>query len=63
MLDRKPGKDVWIADADAGTFLGDIATFTGEPAMAECVADRADRRDRLRTSGAAGNARVLAGHG
>ena len=39
VLDRKPGKDVWIADADAGTFLGDIATFTGEPAIAECVAD------------------------
>ena len=39
MLDRKPGKDVWIADADAGTFFGDIATFTGEPAIAECVAD------------------------
>ena len=39
VLDRKPDKDVWIADADAGTFLGDIATFTGEPAIAECVAD------------------------
>jgi thioredoxin reductase (NADPH) len=39
VLDRKPGKDVWVADADAGTFLGDIATFTGEPAIAECVAD------------------------
>jgi thioredoxin reductase (NADPH) len=39
MLDRKPGKDIWIADADAGTFLGDIATFTGEPAIAECVAE------------------------
>jgi thioredoxin reductase (NADPH) len=39
ILDRKPGKDVWVADADAGTFLGDIATFTGEPAIAECVAD------------------------
>ena len=39
MLDRKPGKDVWIAVADAGTFLGDIATFTGEPSIAECVAD------------------------
>ncbi|MDQ6821353.1 MAG: cyclic nucleotide-binding domain-containing protein, partial [Actinomycetota bacterium] len=39
VLDRKPGKDVWIADADAGTFLGDIATFTGEPAIAECIAD------------------------
>jgi thioredoxin reductase (NADPH) len=39
VLDRKPGKDVWIAEADAGTFLGDIATFTGEPAIAECVAE------------------------
>src|SRR4051794_34852357 len=39
VLDRKPGKDVWVAEADAGTFLGDIATFTGEPATAECVAD------------------------
>ena len=39
VIDRKPGKDVWIAEADAGTFLGDIATFTGEPAIAECVAD------------------------
>ena len=39
VLDRKPGKVVWIADAYAGTFLGDIATFTGEPAIAECVAD------------------------
>jgi thioredoxin reductase (NADPH) len=39
VLDRKPGKDVWVAEADSGTFLGDIATFTGEPAIAECVAD------------------------
>jgi thioredoxin reductase (NADPH) len=39
LLDRKPGKDVWVAEADAGTFLGDIATFTGEPATAECIAD------------------------
>src|SRR3954468_15211882 len=39
LLDRKPGKDVWIAVADAGTFLGDIAAFTGEPAIAECVAE------------------------
>jgi thioredoxin reductase (NADPH) len=37
-IDRKPGKEVWIAEADAGTFIGDIATFTGEPAMAQCVA-------------------------
>ena len=56
VLDRKPGKDVWVAEADAGTFLGDIATFTGEPAIAECVAgeptevvafDRADLRAML----------------
>jgi thioredoxin reductase (NADPH) len=39
VLDRKPGKDVWVAEADAGTFLGDIATFTGEPSIAACVAD------------------------
>src|SRR6476620_7621099 len=39
VLDRKPGKDIWVAEADAGTFLGDIATFTGESAIAECVAD------------------------
>src|SRR3954463_8171566 len=39
LLDRKPGKDVWIAVADARTFLGDIATFTGEPATAACVAE------------------------
>jgi thioredoxin reductase (NADPH) len=43
LLDRKPGKEVWIAEADSGTFLGDIATFTGEPAVAECVA--AERTD------------------
>jgi thioredoxin reductase (NADPH) len=35
---RKPGKQIWIGEADGGTFLGDIATFTGEPAIAECVA-------------------------
>ncbi len=38
LIDHKPGKEVWIAQADAGTFVGDIATFTGEPAMAQCVA-------------------------
>jgi thioredoxin reductase (NADPH) len=43
LFDRKPGKEVWIAEADSGTFLGDIATFTGEPAVAECVA--AERTD------------------
>ena len=40
VLDRKPGKDVWIAEADAGTFLGDIAIFTGEPVITEFVAGK-----------------------
>ena len=40
-IDHYPGKHVWIAEADGGTFIGDIATFTGEPAMAECVAEEA----------------------
>jgi thioredoxin reductase (NADPH) len=38
MLDRKPGKEIWVEEADSGTFLGDIATFTGEPATTACVA-------------------------
>jgi len=38
LLVRKPGKEIWIAEADSGTFLGDIATFTGEPSIAACVA-------------------------
>ena len=37
-VERKPGKEMWFAEADAGTFIGDIATFTGEPASADCVA-------------------------
>ncbi|MGD9570878.1 MAG: FAD-dependent oxidoreductase [Thermoleophilia bacterium] len=37
-LDLMPGKEYTIAEADAGTFVGDIATFTGEPAIARCVA-------------------------
>ncbi|HEX2508462.1 MAG TPA: FAD-dependent oxidoreductase [Miltoncostaeaceae bacterium] len=37
-LDHKPGKEIWIAEADSRNFIGDIATFTGEPAVAECVA-------------------------
>jgi thioredoxin reductase (NADPH) len=37
-IDRKPGKDVYIAEADAGTFIGDIAVFTGEPTISACVA-------------------------
>ncbi len=41
VLDRKPGKDIWVAEGDPGTFLGDIATFTGEPAVTECVASEA----------------------
>jgi thioredoxin reductase (NADPH) len=37
-IDRKPGKDVYIAQADGRTFIGDIAAFTGEPTMSACVA-------------------------
>ncbi len=37
-IDRKPGKDVYIAQADARTFIGDIAAFTGEPTLSACVA-------------------------
>jgi thioredoxin reductase (NADPH) len=37
-IDRKPGKDVYIARADARTFIGDIAVFTGEPTISACVA-------------------------
>jgi thioredoxin reductase (NADPH) len=37
-VDRKPGKDVYIASADARTYIGDIAAFTGEPTISACVA-------------------------
>jgi thioredoxin reductase (NADPH) len=37
-VDRKPGKDVYIAEADSRTFIGDIAVFTGEPTISACVA-------------------------
>jgi thioredoxin reductase (NADPH) len=37
-IDRKPGKDVIVAEADGGTFIGDIAVFTGEPTISACVA-------------------------
>src|SRR5215213_6690951 len=37
-VDRKPGKDVHVAQADARTFIGDIAAFTGEPTISACVA-------------------------
>jgi thioredoxin reductase (NADPH) len=55
-IDRKPGKDVYIAQADGPTFIGDIAAFTGEPTISACVAveptdviafDRAGLRDRV----------------
>ena len=55
-IDRKPGKDVYIAEADARTFIGDIAVFTGEPTISACVAveptdvivfDRAGLRDMV----------------
>jgi thioredoxin reductase (NADPH) len=38
LIDRKPGKEVFFAEADGGTFIGDIATFTGEPAVVSAVA-------------------------
>jgi thioredoxin reductase (NADPH) len=38
LVDRKPGKDVYIAQADSRTFIGDIAAFTGEPTISACVA-------------------------
>ena len=55
-IDRKPGKDVYIAQADSRTFIGDIAAFTGEPTISACVAveqtdviafDRQGLRDML----------------
>jgi hypothetical protein len=55
-VDRKPGKDVYIAEADSRTFIGDIAIFTGEPTISACVAveptdvivfDRAALRDMV----------------
>jgi thioredoxin reductase (NADPH) len=56
LIDRKPGKDVHVAQADSRTFIGDIAAFTGEPTISACVAvettdviafDRAGLRDML----------------
>ncbi|MBX5441525.1 MAG: FAD-dependent oxidoreductase [Solirubrobacteraceae bacterium] len=38
LLDRKPGKDRPIAEVDPGTFVGDIAIFTGEPTVSRAVA-------------------------
>src|ERR1700754_121667 len=38
LVDRKPGKDVHVAQADSRTFIGDIAAFTGEPTISACVA-------------------------
>ena len=55
-VDRKPGKDVYVAQADSRTFIGDIAAFTGEPTISACVAveptdviefDRAALRDMV----------------
>jgi thioredoxin reductase (NADPH) len=56
LVDRKPGKDVHVAQADSRTFIGDIAAFTGEPTISACVAiestdviefDRAGLRDMV----------------
>jgi thioredoxin reductase (NADPH) len=37
-VDRRPGKDVYVANADSRTYIGDIAAFTGEPTISACVA-------------------------
>jgi thioredoxin reductase (NADPH) len=56
LVDRKPGKEVHVAQADSRTFIGDIAAFTGEPTISACVAverteviafDRGGLRDML----------------
>lgn len=40
-IDCRPEGDEPIAEADGHTFLGELATFTGEPSMARCVATEA----------------------
>jgi thioredoxin reductase (NADPH) len=45
LVEHKPGKDIYVAEVDAGTFVGDIAIFTGEPTISACVA--ADTTDVL----------------
>src|SRR5579871_649537 len=40
-IDRKPGKNVYIGEADSRTYIGDIAIFTGEPTINACVATEA----------------------
>jgi thioredoxin reductase (NADPH) len=56
LVDRKPGKDVYVAQADSRTFIGDIAAFTGEPTISACIAveqtdvimfDRSGLRDMM----------------
>jgi thioredoxin reductase (NADPH) len=37
-VDRRPEGNRVIAEADTATFLGDLATFTGEPSLACCIA-------------------------
>ena len=58
VLDRKPGKDVWIAEADAGHVPRrhrDLHRRAGDRRVRR---RRADRRDRLRPPGAARDARA-----
>jgi thioredoxin reductase (NADPH) len=38
LVDHRPDEDVVISQADSRTFLGDIAVFTGEPAISACIA-------------------------
>lgn len=38
VIDRRPNSDELVATVEARTFLGEISTFTGAPALAACVA-------------------------
>ncbi len=60
-IDRKPGKDVHVAQADSRTFIGDIAVFTGEPTISACVAVEPTDVIEFDRAGAARDGRALAG--
>src|ERR1700741_1342860 len=38
IVDRQPDRNVWVAEADDRTFVGDIAIFTGEPTIQAAIA-------------------------
>lgn len=47
--DRSPDGETWFARNKAGTFVGDLAMFTGEPTIAACVAAEETRAIALST--------------